>query len=501
MEGTKRSLILAGGGMRVAYQAGVLRALAEEGITFQHADGTSGGTINLAMMLSGLSPIEMMQRWETLPVRDFVSFMPLEKYLSHQGVAALGDARSLVDRVFPHLGIDMARIRAAHGTDGTFNVCNFTRKISEVIPHQRMTTDYLVAAISLPIFLPAVEIDGSLYMDSVWIRDANLMEAVRRGADELWVVWCIGNTGLYHNGAFRQYVHMIEIAANGKLFEEFDQINEINLRIGAGETVYGRRKPIRVHLIKPANALPLDPDYYMGRIDARTLAGRGYADAKQYLARRGEGIALTPEATKMADETLGFTFREQMAGGFTLGETDPEKGARAGRDAGNTFTMHATIEIHDLNRFLADAGHLGSITGRIDFPPLGLNIPTTSGVFNLFSPTGDPAMKYMVYELGFEAGGRKYYMAGRKEVKQASITELWKATTTLYTQLHEGSDKTGPVVGAGVLTLGMGELMAMIPTMHATNAKSPEEAAAAVARFGKFFLGELWDTYVKKAGA
>jgi hypothetical protein len=43
--------------------------------------------------------------------------------------------------------------------------------------------------------------------------------------------------------------------------------------------------------------------------------------------------------------------------------------------------------------------------------------------------------------------------------------------------------------------------MAIIPTLHATNAKSPEEAATAVARFGKFFLGELWDTYVKKAGA
>jgi hypothetical protein len=110
-------------------------------------------------------------------------------------------------------------------------------------------------------------------------------------------------------------------------------------------------------------------------------------------------------------------------------------------------------------------------------------------------------MKYMVYELGFESGGRKYYMAGRKEVKQASITDLWKATTTLYTQLHQGTDKTGPVVGAGVLTLGMMDLMAMIPTMHATNAKSPEEAASAVARFGRFFLGELWDTYVKKAGA
>ena len=31
--------MLAGGGMRVAYQAGVLRAFAEEGLTFFHGDG------------------------------------------------------------------------------------------------------------------------------------------------------------------------------------------------------------------------------------------------------------------------------------------------------------------------------------------------------------------------------------------------------------------------------------------------------------------------------
>ena len=49
----RRSLVLAGGGMRVAYQAGVIRALAEAGVAFEHADGTSGGIINLAMLLSG----------------------------------------------------------------------------------------------------------------------------------------------------------------------------------------------------------------------------------------------------------------------------------------------------------------------------------------------------------------------------------------------------------------------------------------------------------------
>ncbi len=497
----RRSLILAGGGMRVAYQAGVLKALDEAGITFFHADGASGGTINLAMLLSGLTPDEMVARWETLDVHKFVTLMPLAKYANPAGPVAMGDATGLVNDVFPHLGIDMDKIRACTHPAGTFNVCNFTRKTGDVIPNSEMTKDHLVAGVSLPIFMPAVPINGSLYLDAVWIRDANPMEAVRRGADEIWLVWCIGNTGEYHDGFFRQYVHMIEIAANGALFKDFERINDINARIAAGETVNGRTTPIRLHVIRPANPLPLDPDFYLGKIDAATLVGRGYADASQYLkTRTATGLPFSPEVTQMANETPGFTFREKMAGGFALGETDPETGAQLGHNAGNTFTMHATIEIDDLAAFMSDASHAGSITGRIDFNPLGLNLPSTAGVFNLFSPTDDPTMKYMVYELGFNSGGKSYYMAGRKEVKDAPMIDMWKATTTLYTQLHQGTDKRGPVVGAGILTLGVTDLMAMIPTMHATNTTSPQEAAETVTKFGRFFLGEMWDTYVEKAG-
>jgi predicted acylesterase/phospholipase RssA len=67
--------------MRVAYEAGALRALVESGLRFAHADGTSGGSINLAMLFSGLSPVEMCDRWRTLNVHDFVHLMPLETYL------------------------------------------------------------------------------------------------------------------------------------------------------------------------------------------------------------------------------------------------------------------------------------------------------------------------------------------------------------------------------------------------------------------------------------
>ena len=53
---SKRSLILAGGGLKVGYQAGVLQVwLDEAGLSFDHADGASGGCFNLAMYCQGLS--------------------------------------------------------------------------------------------------------------------------------------------------------------------------------------------------------------------------------------------------------------------------------------------------------------------------------------------------------------------------------------------------------------------------------------------------------------
>jgi choline dehydrogenase-like flavoprotein len=203
----------------------------------------------------------------------------------------------------------------------------------------------------------------------------------------------------------------------------------------------------------------------------------------------------------MKTSAVGFTFKEVMAGGFALGPSDPSAGEAAGRAAGTTLTMHATIVIDDLDKFFADALHPGSISGQIDYPPFGVHLPSTNGVFRLFSPTEDLAMKYMVYELGFNAGGASYYMAGHKEVKRASVIDMWHATTTLYTQLHKGSDATTPVVGAGIISLSVHDLLGMIPTLKALNASSPEQAASALTKFGRFFFGELWDTYISKFGA
>ena len=47
----------------------------------------------------------------------------------------LGDADGVVNKVFPHLGIDCATIRDVDRLEGTFNVVDFVTKTCVAIPH------------------------------------------------------------------------------------------------------------------------------------------------------------------------------------------------------------------------------------------------------------------------------------------------------------------------------------------------------------------------------
>src|SRR5947208_14866666 len=103
-----------------------------------------------------------------------------------------------------------------------------------------------------------------------------------------------------------------------------------------------------------------------------------------------------------------------MRGGYARGQTDSRSGEKAGRTAGTVLAMHATILIDDLDGFIADPQHLGTIAGNIHYAPFGNAIPATRGVFNLFSPSNEPKMTLMVYELPFAYAKERYYRAGHR---------------------------------------------------------------------------------------
>ena len=316
--GIKRSLILAGGGARLSYHAGVLVALEEEGLQFDHVDGTSGGIFGTAMLASGISPRETTQRWRKVKLSGFMSLLPFKKYLSTQTMSAIGDADGIINGIFPTLGIDVKKINSNSAFDATFNVCNFSKKTFETVLHNKVMLDHLIAGMSLPIFMPGVKIGKDWYTDGVWIKDANLTNAVNRGAEEIWLVWCIGNTHEYKNGFFNQYVHMIEMSANSSLFDELEEIKKHN-----DEREKNGLKPIEVHIIKPEYPLPLDPQLFLGQISVDTLINMGYAETKNYMTNKKPfDFSNIPVSSLMkeADSTLHFC--QQFSGSVSIGQSN-----------------------------------------------------------------------------------------------------------------------------------------------------------------------------------
>jgi len=185
----------------------------------------------------------------------------------------------------------------------------------------------------------------------------------------------------------------------------------------------------------------------------------------------------------------GLTFRETMSGPVALGASDPEAGA-ADPNA-KTLAIHCEISIDDVDRFVADPDHTGSITGSVEYEPFGGTLPVSRGIFNLFSP-GGPNERLMQYRLAFEHDGKPYFLDGAKHVHDDPGFDVWKDTTTLHTVLHEGSDASGPVVGAGILSLGVEALARMMSTMRPVGG-----GIEPLMKFGKVFLGSLWEGYGK----
>lgn len=439
----KCSLVLAGGGMRLAYQAGALKAMEEEGLKFNHADGTSGGIFNLAMLLSGLSIEQMCENWRTLNIKDFISYFPVRKYLNPFKLSAFGDADGIVQKVFPHLGIDIRKINAEDTISGTFNVCNYSLKTNEAIPHQEVSMHHLIAGVSLPIFMPAIKIKKDWYIDAVWIKDANLMEVVHRGAEEIYLIWAIGNQHEYKEGSFNQYVHMIEMSANGALFGELDYINELNGRIKQGDSPYGQQKPIRVHIIKPEYPLPLDTDLFFNKVNTTTLIEMGYADAKEFFFNPvGTSSPLSYRATKMKSPGIGFSCRLSLRGELWQKEA----------------LLHISLTIHDVDKFVQENSPY-RLTASLRFMDSSATCYGFDGRLLMQENPGDSAFSGQ-FSFRIQMEEKDFFVLGNWSYRKRRIFTQPKIKK-VKVQLYEGKSPEGEALTSSHFSLSLADWLSL----------------------------------------
>src|SRR5437763_263705 len=106
----KRSLMLAGGGLKIAFQAGVLQVwLDEAGIEFDHADAVSAACFNLVMWTQGMSGKQIADNW-----RNFNPITAVD--VNWSGLVLLFSADSILKldafrkKIFPAWGLDWEKI-------------------------------------------------------------------------------------------------------------------------------------------------------------------------------------------------------------------------------------------------------------------------------------------------------------------------------------------------------------------------------------------------------
>ena len=489
----RRSLILAGGGVKVAFQAGVLQVLLDEaeGLDFDHVDGASGGSFNLAMLCQGMSGRRIADNWRRF--RPLAIIQPNPRLLVGESIGRLERLR---DNVFVDWGLDFNAIRAS-GLEATFNTYNFSRHELAVLEPADMTPDLLVACVSLPMWFPPVHHASDVLIDPVYITDANLDEGIRRGADELWVIWTVSRAGRWRPGFIHHYFQIIETAAYGHFKRMLERIEASNRALAAGEHAEFDR-PITVRTL--GAEVPLHYILNFSQAPFRRAVDRGVQAGRDWCRALDVPLREPPAPPLRQPQTARFT--EEMAGAIAVGEEDPDRGERRGRGEGSYFKFHLTIETDDVGAMLADPNHEAPARGWVQSSVLGGRLPVEQGAFNLFVDAGDPRRKLMRYRLLFRDGeGRPLTLTGVKYVRDDPGADAWADTTTLYVQLlsgHVAEGDQGDVVAAGVLVISALAFARQLTTFRGSG-PGPLGGALAVLRFGWAFAGNLVKVYGGRA--
>jgi predicted acylesterase/phospholipase RssA len=504
-EQRRRSLIMAGGGVKVAFQAGVLQVWLDEAkVEFDHADGASGGVFNLAMWCQGMTGTRIADNWRTY--RPTRALDPNLGALLH---LPFGESILRLERyrrnVLTAWGLSWPEIRSTT-RDATFNLYNFSRHRQEVVPPSEMDEDRLISAVSLPMWFPPVRIEGDTYIDAVFVTDANLIDAViEHGADELWVIWTVSERGEWYQGFVAQYFQMIEAMANGKFRADLARIARNNDAIARGENgEFGR--PIEVRQLRaevPLHyLLNLTQDRFAAAVELGVRAGRRWCRQQGIPLPPPEELARSDARRSEGSQVTTVSFTEEMAGYVGFDDVDYVAGERNGRAQGNGFMFHITITVQDLARFVVDPEHAAVAEGWVECEALGGRLTLEPSLFNLFVDQADPDDKRMLYQLWFRDGtGRPLTLAGHKVIRDQPGLDLWADTTTLFTHVVAGhvalaDVKAEDVVASGILHISPLAFARQLTTFRAT-APTAFGRVRGLARFMRLFVGSLWDVYAR----
>ena len=277
-------LVLAGGSVKGAFQAGVIKALFDQGYQPDAIYGVSAGSLNAAYLVNQFGqqanahlPISYPQAaqdlwdfWElriTHPQSLSKPFNLFELGWSaltkkFKGLVDTSPLRDLLQDVLQSRNLSASpvglKVGAVNVLDGAMHY---------VDPSFENFQEYLLASSAVPILMPVVKINGETrksYLDG-GLRDvAPLQKAIQDGATEVVVIAC--HTEMIEGGDFD----------SGDLLVLVDRVMDIAVNEILNADLRMQRSEVKLRIIRPKQPLSIDIQHFT-KMDIRRMLEMGYA--------------------------------------------------------------------------------------------------------------------------------------------------------------------------------------------------------------------------------
>ncbi len=309
----KKILVLAGGSVKGAFQAGVIKAVFESGFEPDAIYGVSAGSMNASFLVDniGKQHIDFESVSLSKAAKDLCNFwiqkintpdaLALRRPTYELGFGALrGNFEGLLDtaplRELLHENVSIQNLLASPIKLKVGAVDIINGDIEYVEPSTEHFLDYIMASSAIPILMPVVKIGGhrkQAFLDG-GLRDvAPIKQAILDGAEEIVCIACHTkeiDAGYFRYGNLLALVdRVMDIAVNECLNADLDYAQTINQFLPddgsvVTEGVLKGKRRIKLTIIRPLKPLNIDIQAFDAD-DISRVIGIGYETGKQKLSQ------------------------------------------------------------------------------------------------------------------------------------------------------------------------------------------------------------------------
>jgi NTE family protein len=357
-ENRRIAVVLSGGGGKGAYEIGALKALKARGVEPDIYCGTSVGSFNCGMLISGKSLEEVEQIWRGLSTdsvfrlrydpRRFLSLDPRTPFrFAIQSAKLIGgfvaetlkasghwweaidldsfliDTSPLGDLIANNVSLEAVRKSSKKFFLAMTQLKPPREDALKIVSNNEITHRHILASCSLPLIFPPVTIGDCVFCDGGVVMNSPLKPAVDAGADEIYVVdlappprsYQEGTLALAYQVMSAQFASALQrdiqatedlnnqcLAAHhdGRLLGGMLEVKKLDRHSGVGKTISRRYRYLRLYVIRPATDLTGVGGFL--KFDSKTAADwieAGERETARALERHYEQEITAPDGSKM----------------------------------------------------------------------------------------------------------------------------------------------------------------------------------------------------------